>query len=59
MRRKTRLAPTAKVTEEIVETAMPRRLLSCRRGEEAAMFDALTESGNERFWDGYALKTHI
>lgn len=59
MRRKTRLAPIAKVTKEIDETVMPRRLLSCARGDGAAIFNTLTGSDDERVQNSYTPKTYI
>ena len=61
MRRKTRLAPTAKVIKEIDETAIPRRLLSIVGGDEVSIFYLSTGFGNinERVQLGYTPKIHI
>ena len=47
MRRKTRLAPIANVTKENEETVIPRRLVPCTGGDDAAIIYRVEDSEND------------
>lgn len=49
------MAPIAKVTKEIEDTAIPRRLLSCVEGKEAAILCSVTNRVRKEA-DCYPLK---